>query len=83
MCRMKGLGGVARIGNRRNSCKVCNQFAQAVRRRTWARLVDLHKEEFDQLRLVVELELYPNVIDQFLLRYPQARPDAGETDGTG
>jgi hypothetical protein len=64
-CRMRGVGGGCRIGNRRNKCRTCNRFAQHVRRSTWRQLVAVHREEFEQMRLAAERELYPVIAAQF------------------
>lgn len=75
---MKGRGGGARIGNRRALCQACNVFNQSVMRVTRARLKDKYPEEYAQLRLVVELELYPQVLERFLQKYPAARRIDGD-----
>lgn len=64
-CRWRGVGGRARIGNNRNSCTTCNNFVQRVMRLTRKRLKELHPEEYEQIRLRVELDLYPQVIEDF------------------
>jgi hypothetical protein len=64
-CRMNGRGGAARIGNRRNSCVTCNNFAQNVMRISRKRLQELHPEEYEKIRLRVEMDLYPQVIQEF------------------
>lgn len=68
-CRMRGLGGGARIGNRRNVCTTCNNFVQNVMRLTRKRLMELHREEYEQIRLRAELDLYPQVIDDWVLEH--------------
>ncbi len=65
-CRFRGAGGGARIGNRRNRCTTCNNFAQNVMRMTRKRLKELHEVEYEQIRLKVELDLYPQVIEDFV-----------------
>lgn len=57
--------GMNRIGNRRGRCDTCNNFAQAVMRLTRARLKAQHEDEYEQLRLRVELDLYPGVIEKW------------------
>lgn len=71
---MRGNEGIGRIGNRRNSCPVCNRWAQRVLRETRSRLMAMYPEEYGTLRLKVEIELYPQVMEEFLTKYPQARP---------
>ena len=56
---------MARIGNRRNKCSTCNNFAQNVMRLTRKRLMEAHQEEYDKIRISVELDLYPQVIENF------------------
>lgn len=67
---MSGVGGGARIGNRRSQCTTCNNFAQNVMRHTRKRLMELHTEEYARIRLEVEIELYRPVLEDFKTRYP-------------
>ena len=63
-CRkVHGVGGGARIGNRRSQCTTCNNFAQNVMRMTRKRLKEAHAEEYEVIRLKVELDLYPQVVE--------------------
>jgi hypothetical protein len=72
---MRGLKGSQRIGNNRASCTTCNQWVQAVRRNTLSRLRDRFPTEHEELRLRVELDLYPQVIDRFDREHPlSAKP---------
>lgn len=64
-CRQHGVGGKARIGNRRNKCTTCNNFAQNVMRLTRKRLMENHSEEYATIRVRVEMDLYPQVIENF------------------
>lgn len=64
-CRSHGIGGRARIGNRRSRCDTCNNFAQNVMRLTRKRLKELHEEEYEQVRVRVEIDLYPQVIESW------------------
>jgi hypothetical protein len=64
---------MARIGNHRNSCTTCNNFAQNVMRMTRRRLKDNHPEEYEAIRLQVELDLYPQVLDDWSNREPAWR----------
>lgn len=57
--------GLNRIGNRRGRCDTCNNFAAAVRRNVAKRLAERHAAELDQLRLDVERDLYPGVIEKW------------------
>lgn len=61
----KEIEGMNRIGNRRGTCDTCNNFSQAVRRGIAKRLHALHAEEAERLRLQVELDLYPAVIEKY------------------
>lgn len=69
-CRLHGIGGGARIGNRRNRCETCNNFAQNVMRLTRRRLKERHEDEYVAIRYQVELDLYPQVIDDFSAKLP-------------
>jgi hypothetical protein len=64
-CRSNGIKGSARIGNRRSECTTCNNFAQNVMRMTRRRLLDLHRDEYAVIRIQVERDLYPQVLDDF------------------
>lgn len=64
-CRRRGLGGGARIGNRRSVCTTCNNFAQNVMRMTRKRLKERHEDEYEAIRLQVEADLYPQVLDDW------------------
>lgn len=70
---MRELGGSARIGNRRNSCSTCNNFAQNVMRLTRKRLLEEHPDEYAKIRLQVEMDLYPQVIEEHNRMHPLAR----------
>lgn len=67
-CRLEGRGGGTRIGNRRQHCQTCNNFAQNVLRLAAKKLREEHPEEYQAIRLRVELDLYPQVIEDFELR---------------
>lgn len=64
-CRARGAGGMTRIGNARSICATCNNFAQNVRRLTLNRLRDSHPQEYERIRIVVEADLYPQVIEDW------------------
>jgi len=66
-CRMRGIGGMARLGNRRTECRTCNVFATATGRIARQRLRERYPEEFTQLLAVAEQELYPQIIEDFEL----------------
>lgn len=67
---MHGVGGGARIGNRRSQCATCNNFAQNVMRGTRKRLMETHADEYKRIRLEVEIDLYRQVKADFDVRYP-------------
>jgi hypothetical protein len=71
---MRGLKGSQRIGNNRTTCATCNNFVQAVRRHTLNRLRATFPDKHEELRLKVELDLYPQVIDRFTREHPLSRP---------
>jgi hypothetical protein len=68
---MRGLGGKARIGNRRNRCTTCNNFAQNVMRLTRRKLKEMHEAEYELIRLRVEMDLYPQVMEDWLEGHPE------------
>lgn len=70
-CKRRGIAGNCRIGNRRNGCGTCNAFAQNVLRISRQRLRELHPEEYDAIRLRVEIDLYPQVIERDAQKYPE------------
>lgn len=70
-CRMAGRGGGVRIGNHRRTCGTCNRWAQAIMRVTRTRLKERYAEEYERLRLEVERDLYPGVIEEFAANYAQ------------
>ena len=58
-CRSAGVGGAARIGNRRKDCTLCNRFAARVRSRLNTRLRETHDEEkLRDMREQIEREVY-------------------------
>lgn len=67
---MSGVSGGARIGNRRNRCTTCNNWAQMVRRVSWKRMVEADPKAYEELRKRVEIELYPQVMEAFDARVP-------------
>jgi len=71
-CRMRGHTGMARIGNRRNRCPTCNNFAQNVMRLTRKRLMERYAEEYTEIRLRTERDLYPQVIEDWTARHPES-----------
>jgi hypothetical protein len=62
-----------RIGNQRRSCSTCNAFAQNVMRLTRKRLKEKYPEEYERIRLQVEMDLYPQVIETHAARYPETQ----------
>ena len=62
---MNGHEGAARIGNRRSRCRTCNNFAQNVRRIATSRLMQEHRDEYERLRVQAEMDLYPQVIEEW------------------
>lgn len=62
---MRGLGGGARIGNHRNECRTCNNFARNVDRVASRYLRDAYLEEYRRMRKKAEWDLYPQVIEKF------------------
>lgn len=83
--RLKGKEptGANRIGNRRSSCDICNNFSQNVMRMTRKRLKELHEEEYQLIRMQVELDLYPQVIADWNAEYPDIRAEDIELDENG
>lgn len=51
-------GGASRIGNRKNTCHLCNRFAQRVRREVARALTAAHPEEAAALRVYFENTAY-------------------------
>src|SRR5699024_935165 len=78
-CRHAGRGGASRIGNRRNKCTTCNNFAQNVMRMTRKRLLEAYAEEYQQIRWKVELDLYPQVIEDYVAERPWLADEQTET----
>ena len=70
---MAGGEGGQRIGNKRSTCKTCNAFTQSVRRLTLTRLKERYPADYEELRLRTEMDLYPQVIDQFTEEVERAR----------
>lgn len=73
-CRFRGLRGSTRIGSRRNRCTTCNNFAQNVMRLTRKRLVEMYPEESARIRTRVELDLYPQVMEDWNRDHPMKEP---------
>lgn len=70
---MSGGTGGQRIGNNRSTCPTCNNFAQNVRRLTLTRLKERYPDDYEELRLRTEMDLYPQVIDDFTAASAAAR----------
>ena len=68
---MRGRDGQIRIGNERNNCATCNNFVQNVMRLTRKLLMQRYPGEYAALRMQVEADLYPQVIEDFNRRYPK------------
>lgn len=66
-CRMRGIGGGARLGSRRTECVTCNNFARNVGNRARQQLKERYPEEYAELRARAEAEMYPQVIEDFAL----------------
>lgn len=64
-CRVRGVTGKARIGNDKRRCTTCNNFARNVYRITSNKLRAAHAGEFEELRLRTELDLYPQVLEEW------------------
>lgn len=54
-----------RIGNRRNKCTTCNNFAANVRRIVARELRERHGDEYAQIRVRVEMDLYALILQDF------------------
>jgi hypothetical protein len=77
-CKRKGVKGDCRIGNKRNRCKTCNSFNQAVMRLTRKMMMDaLGTENYDAIRIRAELNIYPRVSEAFNVQYrvPTENPE--------
>lgn len=72
-CVDEGRGGLARMGNQRTKCALCNRFQQAVFRRVARTLIDKHAKEAADLKVFWEHSLHPNLVDAY--RYQTAAPD--------
>lgn len=70
--------GRYRIGNQRERCRTCNNFSQAVMRLTRSRLMKQFSAEYQRIRITVEHDLYPQVIQD----YERAHPWVGLADPT-
>lgn len=70
-CRMHGNQGVARIGNNRRFCTLCNRFSAAVRRRAGAALIAAHPDEYADMRVRLERDLYPRTVEQWISAHPE------------
>lgn len=80
---MRGKGGGARIGNWRSECTTCNNFNQTIRYRATRALRELHAEDYARLRREAEVDMYPQVIEDFTAMYPESRDDVSrETSET-
>ena len=58
-------GTVARIGNRRTSCRTCNLFAQRVMRRVRTALAARYPADYADLRHAVETDEYDRIMAAF------------------
>lgn len=75
-CRAAGRGGSCRLGNHRDRCATCNNWNQNVRRITRNRFAAKYPEEFQRIRLEVERDLYPQVMENWVREHPSAlRPE--------
>jgi hypothetical protein len=70
---MAGGEGGQRIGNNRSTCTTCNNFTQNVRRLTLTRLKERFPQDYEELRVRTEMDLYPQVIDDFTAKAEEAR----------
>jgi hypothetical protein len=69
-CRMRGHEGLARIGNRRSRCAVCNTWAANLVQKASRRLRERHPDEYRALVALVEADMYPQVIEEHTRRHP-------------
>lgn len=69
-CRKRGVTGMARIGNQRSRCTTCNNFVQNVMRLTTKRLKSEHEDEYEKIRVQVERDLYPQVMEDWNSAHP-------------
>lgn len=67
---MNGATGKTRIGNNRSTCGTCNRFYQRVMRMSRNRLIAQHQADYEKIRIVVERDLYPLILDQHELNFP-------------
>lgn len=80
-CRMRGIGGAARLGSRRTECVTCNNFAQTVGRMARQKLKERYPEEYEELRAAACIELYPQVIEDFTAERRLEMVDNPEWEG--
>lgn len=66
--------GAARIGNKRRNCQTCNRFFQRVTRLASQKLRDRHRDEWDQLRVETEIEVYRDVISRWKAEREEIQP---------
>lgn len=61
-CAKVHEGTIARIGNRKTKCAVCNRFSQTVRRHVARALMEAHPDEVPALRAAAEQHAYGMVV---------------------
>lgn len=58
-------GGLARIGNRKSTCPLCNRFAQKVRRQVAADLTRAYPAQADAYRARAEQAAHAEILTQY------------------
>lgn len=80
-CSRTHVGTIARIGNRKTKCSVCNRFAQTVRRHVARALVAAHPVEAEHLRRAAERDAYGQIVTP-AGNLRRRTPAVGSTDTT-
>lgn len=82
-CVAKGRMGICRMGNRRAICKTCNRFVQVVVRRTGKHLAEKYPEDQKQIRQKVEMDIWPQFVEEYRLQHPVPRGEDIDFDENG
>jgi hypothetical protein len=61
-CAARGIGGAARIGNRRSDCGTCNRYGAAVRRAAMTLLRAKHPRAYDRALAQARASVYATMV---------------------
>lgn len=72
---MRGVGGQARLGNRRSHCATCNRWARHTQQTAMRQVAWAHVDEYLAALTQAEASLFPLVSEDWRINHPVPMAD--------